>query len=501
MNTCVIWARVSSREQREGYSLDAQVRINRERAAKEKWPIVREFVVAESAKRGADRAAFNEMYKWVRANARKLRIGYLLCHKLDRACRNMRDAVRLQDLEDSCGIKLAFVENQFGPGAAGALSFNVMAAVAQYYSDNLRTEVIKGIEERARQGWAPGVAPYGYINVPDDRERPIQPHPVNSKAVQRIFELYANTGSTFEEIASKLEREGFTYRGTEPRFSRTAISYILNNRFYIGFVRFRGQIYAGKQPVLVPPSTFETCQRFLKGKNRRTSSPNHYLAGGRFQCAHCGYSITGERIRRKMVSGTVHEYVYYRCGNVTPEADHPVVRWSQEKLEAAVAADLARMRIPDEEIRTSIRSVLAGMFGEQLRLRDERVKALRKRLHELEESQKRLLEGYLSGAIDQGAHAAKNAELAVAVEFHKEQLANADRFVSNVGQEALKAFDLAQKAAETWEVSNNEERCAILEVILLKRSLSAVSLVTTKKKPFDLLAEGLFSEESRSDRI
>jgi hypothetical protein len=49
----VIWARVSSREQREGYSIDAQLRACRDRAAKNGWTVVREFVVAESAKRGA----------------------------------------------------------------------------------------------------------------------------------------------------------------------------------------------------------------------------------------------------------------------------------------------------------------------------------------------------------------------------------------------------------------------------------------------------------------
>lgn len=34
MQNCVIWARVSSREQREGYSIDAQLRVTRERAEK-----------------------------------------------------------------------------------------------------------------------------------------------------------------------------------------------------------------------------------------------------------------------------------------------------------------------------------------------------------------------------------------------------------------------------------------------------------------------------------
>ena len=91
----VAWARVSSREQRKGYSIDAQLRAMRDRASKSGWTIAREFAVAESAKRGVDRAAFNEMLSWVKANARRQGIGAILSHKLDRACRNMRDAVRL----------------------------------------------------------------------------------------------------------------------------------------------------------------------------------------------------------------------------------------------------------------------------------------------------------------------------------------------------------------------------------------------------------------------
>ncbi|NJL32301.1 MAG: recombinase family protein [Phycisphaerales bacterium] len=268
MSNCVLWARVSSREQREGYSIDAQLRITREKAQREGWHIVREFVVAESAKRGAERVAFNQMLKWVVANARKHSINIILAHKLDRICRNMRDAVRMQELEDKQGIKLAFVENQFGPGAAGALSFNIMAAVAQYYSDNLRQEVLKGIEERVRQGWTPGLAAYGYMNVPTDRERPVQPHPENTKAVRRIFELYASGTMTFEQVGDQMLREGFIYRTSQPRFHRNAVSYILNNPYYTGLVQFRSEYFVGKHEPIIDKETFEHCQRLLK-KNRR----------------------------------------------------------------------------------------------------------------------------------------------------------------------------------------------------------------------------------------
>ena len=499
MQSCVIWARVSSREQREGYSLDAQLRITREKARKEGWNIIREFVVAESAKRGAERMAFNEMFKWVRGNARKLKIGIILAHKLDRACRNMRDAVRLQELEDTCGVKLAFVENQFGPGAAGALSFNVMAAVAQYYSDNLRHEVLKGIEEKVRQGWAPGLAPFGYQNVRGNRDEPIQPHPVNALAVQRVFELYATGLHTFKDIGDTMEREGYAYQPSCPRFHRCAVSYMLNNRFYIGMVTFRGQTFPGKHRPIIELEVFERCQDLLNGKNHRLRQANHYLAGGMFVCAHCGYGITGERIVRRMKSGKIHEYVYYRCGNLEPAPDHPVVRWPQGQLEEAIQRDLGQLRIPDGERRDWFRRHLTAACDDQTRLREEQNRQARKRVTELEQMQQRLLDGYLAGAVDKEAFTAKSAELKMESERLRERLADAKPPGEEVGQHVVAVFDFAQDAAETWTVSGADARRAILARVLLKRSLSATSLVTTKRKPFDVLAEGPFSEKTRGD--
>lgn len=297
----VIWARVSSREQREGYSIDAQLRATREKARKQGWHVVREFVIAESAKRGAERRAFNEMLKWVTANARRKKINAILSHKLGRVCRNMRDAVRLQELEDRCGVQLSFVENQFGPGAAGALSFNVMAAVAQYYSDNLRAEVLKGIDEPVRQGWPAGTAAYGYRNVRGNREEPIQPHPERSKTVVRIFELCATGSMTLDRLADQLDREGHVYRRSRPRFGRTTLSYILSNRIYIGEILWRGNVYQGAYKPLIDRATFDACQQVLHGRNRRTGNPNHALSGGCF--------VAPTAVRRSPENGFVVGFV------------------------------------------------------------------------------------------------------------------------------------------------------------------------------------------------
>jgi len=68
-------------------------------------------------------------------------------------------------------------------------------------------------------------------------------------------------------------------------------------------------------------------------------------------------------------------------------------------------------------------------------------------------------------------------------------------------EHAVEAFDLAQTAAERWRVSTKDERRTILEGLLLNRTLNATSLVTTKRRPFDVLAEGPILKQSRGDRI
>jgi DNA invertase Pin-like site-specific DNA recombinase len=495
----VLWARVSSREQREGYSIDAQVRVNRERAQANGWQVAREFIVAESAKRGAERVAFNEMFAWVKANARREKIKAILSHKLDRVCRNMRDAVRLQELEDVCGVQLAFVDNQFGPGAAGALSFNVMAAVAQYYSDNLRSEVLKGMDEKVRQGWPTGHACYGYMNA-EDRDEPIQPHPERSRTLVRMFELYSSGAYTFKSLADQLESEGHVFRNSMPRFPRTALSYILGNRFYIGELHRNGQVFEGRYQRLIQRATFDACQDVLNGRNRRTSTVDHPLAGGLFRCEYCGQAITGERIRRKLKGGGVREHTYYRCSNNHPAPDHPRVRWKSEDIEKAIVEDLDKMRFATPEIAAWFRSELCSAVTDLTAYRRRQATSLAKRKTELVTMQDRLLNAYLAGTIEEVVYKAKSNELKAEMAKTEESLAQLGDVDPARGETAVELFDWTQRAAETWRGSNNSIRREILDLVCLNRTLGTVNLVTTKRKPFGEIAEGLKTEDSRGDR-
>ena len=496
----VIWTRVSTREQKEGYSLDAQIRATRERAEKSGFTVVREFSVAESAKQGAERDAFHEMISWVRAEAKRGEVQGILAHKLDRTCRNMGDAVLLQGLENECGVRLFFCENQFGPGAAGTFSFNVLAAVGQYYSDNLRSEVLKGMHEKVRQGWPMGRASFGYRNVPDE-DCPVIPDPDKSRTVVRIFELFAGGDVTFDRMPKILAAEGHVYRPTMPRFYRSALAWILHNRIYMGEIEHDGKIFASKVQPLISRQLFQACQDILQGRNRRTGKPEIPFGGGFFRCGHCGAAMTGEVIRKKRQDGGRTEYLYYKCGSDHKAPGHPSIRWRGEDLETSVAADLDRMRITNPDRAAWLRTTLEVAFADTDRTESEQRRLFNKQLSEITNKLDRLLSAYLEGMVDQAIYQTKQTELKQAQADTQERIERFSVAKPDQGKLALKLFDFSQKAGEVYKSSKSEVRRQILTAVTSNRTLNVGSLCLTKRRPFDLLIEGPSTSFGRGDRI
>ena len=142
-----------------------------------------------------------------------------------------------------------------------------------------------------------------------------------TQALAQLGDTAPAQGETALALADALEREGHVFRPSQPRFLRTSLAWILSNRFYIGELHRNGQVFEGRYRRLIDRATFDACQDIMNGRNRRTGTPEHSLAGGLFRCEYCGQSITGERIRRKLRGGDVHEHTYYRCANNHPGPD------------------------------------------------------------------------------------------------------------------------------------------------------------------------------------
>jgi hypothetical protein len=92
----VIYARVSSKEQeKEGFSIPAQLKLLKEYAAAQGFTVVQEYVDVETAKQ-TGRAAFGKMVAYLKAH---LAIRVLLVEKTDRLYRNLKDWITVDELE------------------------------------------------------------------------------------------------------------------------------------------------------------------------------------------------------------------------------------------------------------------------------------------------------------------------------------------------------------------------------------------------------------------
>ncbi len=146
----VIYARVSNKEQeREGFSIPAQLKLLRDYAKKKGFEIVQEYSDAETAKK-AGRTNYNAMLAFLKSNPD---IKTVLVEKTDRLYRNFKDYVTLEDYdlevhlvkEGSIISKNSKSHDKFIHG--------IKVLMAKNYIDNLSEEIAKGLHEGLEQGY------------------------------------------------------------------------------------------------------------------------------------------------------------------------------------------------------------------------------------------------------------------------------------------------------------------------------------------------------------
>ena len=146
MNLSVLYARVSSKEQeKEGFSIPAQLRLLKDYAGKNDLRIVREFINIETAKQ-AGRANFGEMIGFLPKNPA---VKIILVEKTDRLCRNFKDYVTIDDLD--LEIHLVKEGEVLSKDSKSHQKFirGTRVLLAKNYIDNLSEEVKKGMREKA----------------------------------------------------------------------------------------------------------------------------------------------------------------------------------------------------------------------------------------------------------------------------------------------------------------------------------------------------------------
>ncbi len=299
----IIYARKSTEEDdRQVLSIEAQLVELKEFAAKEKLEIVASFREAKTAKEPG-RIKFAEMLSLIEKGKAD---GIISWHP-DRLARNSVDGGKIIHFVDRGLIRsLKFPTFWFEPTPQGLFMLNIAFGQSKYFVDNLRENVKRGLRQKIRNGVWPSWAPVGYANNP--KTRGIDVDSEKSSKVKKIFEMYATGAYPLNTLANWCEKKKLLTNAGN-KISMSNIQHILQNPFYIGLMRYKGEIFEGKHEPLISKKLFDRCQEVMTKRGKVRPDRKHDFAFlGLMKCASCGCSITAQYAK-----GNGGIYTYYRC--------------------------------------------------------------------------------------------------------------------------------------------------------------------------------------------
>lgn len=298
MERAALYARVSSEEQVEGYSIDAQRRAFQTLCESKGWVPQQEYIdegISAHNDNISNRPAFQQMIN----DALIGKFDVLIVHKLDRFSRNLRTTLEYFDKLQKEGVSFVSISEQMDfTTPSGKVHLALLGAFAQYYSDNLSQETKKGWAERRAQGLYCGLLPFGAMKGEDGIPLP---HPDTYPGLLTAFELSAQ-GKSDREIAIALNSAGYRTAGNQGNrpFTRNTIGGILTNRFYIGYISDgNGGYIKAKHEPFVTEELFNIVQqtRVIKSKPRQTinAKAHVYSLSTLMRCNRCGSTIRIQR--------------------------------------------------------------------------------------------------------------------------------------------------------------------------------------------------------------
>jgi site-specific DNA recombinase len=259
----VLYARVSSKEQeKEGYSIPAQLRLLRDYAASKGFTIAHEFIDIETAKESG-RTNFGQMLAYLRKHSRTCRT--ILVEKTDRLYRNIKDYATVDELD----LEIHFVkENEIisrDSRSSEQFVHGIKVLMARNYSLNLGEETVKGMTEKARTGIYPSYAPIGYRNIDGPNgKRIIMPDPDAAPVIIDIFQRFAAGNHSIKSLVEVMNVEGVQLRGH--RLQSSVVHQILRKRLYSGDFDWDGKSYSGTHEPLVTRECWQRVQELLSAR-------------------------------------------------------------------------------------------------------------------------------------------------------------------------------------------------------------------------------------------
>lgn len=428
MKMAVIYARVSSEQQREEGTIASQTAALIEFARRHDLEVPKEWVFEDEGHSGA--TLQRPGLERVRDLAAEGQIQAVLAYAPDRLSRKYAYQVLLIEEFARHGVETLFVKAPRGASAEDHLLVQFQGMIAEYERAQILERSRRGKRHRARAGEVSVLsgAPYGYRSIRKSDEAPAAYQVIDAEArvVQRVYEMYTVERISMGEIARRLNADGIPTRKQSARWERSVVWAMLRNPAYRGAaaygktrvagrirvtraLRRRGGIVSSNSvgherppeewieipvPALVSEESFARAQELLDENKirsrRRTITPS--VVQGLVSCQKCGYAFS-----RTSTSTTARKLHYYKCIGSDgwrklggPVCDNRMVR--QDLLDEIVWTEVIRLLEDPTLIQQELdRRLAAARSCDPTKKREQ---ALQRELIRVRKGIERLLSAY-----------------------------------------------------------------------------------------------------------
>lgn len=246
------------------------------------------------------------------------KVDLVVVYKIDRLTRSLTDFAKMVDVFDKHQTSFVSVTQHFNTTTSmGRLTLNVLLSFAQFEREVTGERIRDKIAASKKKGmWVGGNLPLGY----DVKDKALVVNAKEAILVRQIFRRYLALGSV-SKLKDELDAQGVTSKtrvnskgersGGRP-FSRGALYWLLQNRYYLGEVSHAGQHYPGQHKAIIHKELWDQVQQSLAENRRlaksrvRAVSPS--LLAGRV------YLLDGTRLTPTHTNKQGKRYRYYTVG-------------------------------------------------------------------------------------------------------------------------------------------------------------------------------------------
>ncbi len=481
----IILARVSTPEQEEGHSIDAQKHRLLEYCARKNLKVMKVFEIVESSTKG-DRKKFMEMVQF--ANRYKEPIA-IIADKVDRLQRSFREFPVLDELIQKGSIELHFYsENTIihkDSRSSDRTMWSMRVLLAQSYTDATSDNIKRSLEHKRRQGEWCGPAPLGYLNERDDRDRSaIVVDPVRAPMLQRLFQEYATGAYTMGDMTRKAKEWGLRSKKGH-HLTKSVIHRLLQQPFYYGEMDIKGERHIHCHKPLISRQLFLACEEVRLGYNKKPFryGGKEFLFRGLITCATSGKIVTSDKKKKKYPSGRVDEWTYLMCWNPDKPEKKQWVR--EEKIIEQIEAVLNRLGFKDPGMLDDALDHIRETNKNKTAFHNDQLGRLKKEHTDIQKKLDRLLDLRLDGELSKEDFEAKKRQIKERQYEISQLLTSYDVDDDRFSKACSRMVELLSNAGEYWRGSNVNEKRELLNFVFSNLEMKGATLCYTLRKPID----------------